>query len=285
MDYHKISIVTPSFNQGQYIEQTIKSILSQAGDFHLQYIVSDGGSTDGVVDILKKYDDLLARGEFPINCRGIEFIWWSEPDEGPAQAVNKGYARCTADIIAWIGSDDFYEPGAFAIALETFKNNPTVDFVHGDCIFHHETENLIETRTTTEVDYNGYVVQGLQIFEPATFYTRELFLKTGPIDETVHNAFDYELFARMLKCAHALHVAKPLAHFRLWEKSKSFSQKDIFTAEKKRIHKNLGLPRLAPKKIHRASSGALATWFRLHTPALYSGLKRTLYKISSHITY
>ena len=90
-EFKTISIVTPSLNQSQYLEQTIKSVLDQAGNFKIEYIIADGGSTDKSVEIIKKYDQLLKNNQYPIKCKGIEFKWWSEVDDGQTQALNKGF--------------------------------------------------------------------------------------------------------------------------------------------------------------------------------------------------
>lgn len=103
-----ISIVTPSFNQGRFLEQTINSVITQEGDFYIDYIVADGGSTDNSVAIIKKYDDLIKSKEFICQCRGIEFSWWSQKDNGQPEALNNAFGRAKGDILAWINSDDYY---------------------------------------------------------------------------------------------------------------------------------------------------------------------------------
>ena len=113
----KISIVTPSFNQGQFLESTILSVLDQ--DYpDLEYIIIDGGSTDNSLEVIRKYTDRIS-------------YWVSEPDEGQSHAINKGWSMATGDIIAWINADDVYCPGAFSLVAKAFENNPDAVMVIG----------------------------------------------------------------------------------------------------------------------------------------------------------
>src|SRR5574340_1418719 len=113
-----ITVVTPSFNQGRFIDETIRSVISQEGDFYLEYLIMDGGSTDETVDIIKKYDRLIKEGKWPVKCRGIEYRWVSEKDNGQADAVNKGFKIARGEILGWLNSDDTYLPGALGKALK-----------------------------------------------------------------------------------------------------------------------------------------------------------------------
>ena len=128
-----ITIVTPSYNQGQFIEQTIKSVLSQAGNFYIDYIIADGGSTDQSVSIIKKYNELIKNNQYPIKCLGIKFTWWTKPDAGQANAINNGFQIASGSILAWLNSDDYYEPGAIEYIVNKLRNNPDVDMVYGHC--------------------------------------------------------------------------------------------------------------------------------------------------------
>src|SRR4030065_830719 len=107
-----VSVVTPSYNQGRYIEETIKSVLSQEGDFRIEYLIMDGGSTDNSVEVIKKYDRLLKEGRWPVKCLGITYSWTSEKDKGQTDAINKGFAGCTGEILNWINRDDRPTPAA-----------------------------------------------------------------------------------------------------------------------------------------------------------------------------
>jgi glycosyltransferase involved in cell wall biosynthesis len=116
-----VSIITPSFNQGRFLDQTIRSVLTQ--DYQpIEYIIIDGGSTDGTVEIIKQYESRLG-------------YWVSERDKGQTEAINKGFAQAKGEILAWINSDDVYYPGAVSAAVETLSRNPDIGLVYGDLDF------------------------------------------------------------------------------------------------------------------------------------------------------
>src|SRR5918993_5944601 len=120
MDYPRITVVTPSFNQGRFIEETILSVVGQQYP-DLEYIVIDGGSTDETVEVIRRYEGRLAH-------------WVSEPDGGQAHAINKGLARATGDILAWLNSDDLYLPGALAFVASALKSNEGPELLFGNCL-------------------------------------------------------------------------------------------------------------------------------------------------------
>src|SRR5262245_25539695 len=128
----RISIITPSFNQAQFIRRTIDSVLSQDGDFELDYRVVDGGSTDGTIDILKSYGDRLA--------------WTSESDRGQVDAINKGLARADGDIVSWLNSDDTLMPGALQRIVSAFEQHPETEWVHGRCPIIDEHDREVRQR-------------------------------------------------------------------------------------------------------------------------------------------
>ena len=128
-----ISIITPSLNQGQFIEQTIKSVLFQAGNFYIDYIIVDGGSIDNSIDIIKKYDLLIKNNKYSIKCYGIKFRWFSKKDKGQTNALNKGFKMANGDICAWINSDDWYEKDVFQFIIKKFEENLEIDLIYGNC--------------------------------------------------------------------------------------------------------------------------------------------------------
>ena len=134
-----VSIITPSFNQAQYLEQTIQSVLSQ--DYpNIEYIIMDGGSTDGSVDIIKKYQDKIK-------------YWVSEQDAGQTEAINKGFAKAQGEILAWINSDDSYNPNAVSEAVKYLIENPNVAMVYADCNFIDENGNVIGKFNAKQTNY------------------------------------------------------------------------------------------------------------------------------------
>src|SRR5262249_49862508 len=126
------SIVTPSLNQGRYIEDTIKSVVAQEGEFEVQYLIMDGGSTDNSVEIIRDYADRVNAGCFPVRCQSVRIEWLSERDKGQSDAINRGLQRATGDFASYINSDDLYYAGAFARVSRAFLEFPRADFIYGD---------------------------------------------------------------------------------------------------------------------------------------------------------
>ncbi|MHB8913399.1 MAG: glycosyltransferase family 2 protein [Minisyncoccota bacterium] len=231
------TIVTPSFNQGQYIEQTIRSVLSQEGDFSIQYIIADGGSTDNSVTVIKKYDDLLKNNQYPIKCNGITLHYWSRKDRGQAAALNQGFAMADGAILGWINSDDFYEAGAFQKVAAAFAKEPTADMVYGNGYTIFDSTRTKTPVIVPEVDYRRLLYHGCEIFQPSAFFTKESFARAGGIDDTLHYSFDYALWLDLLKHGKASRIDEYLADFRLWPQSKTASSFARFIEEEKRVLK------------------------------------------------
>ena len=186
-----VSIVTPSFNQAPYLEQTIRSVLDQ--DYpSLEYIVVDGASTDGSADIIKKYSDRLA--------------WWvSEKDKGQGEAINKGLARAKGDIIGWINSDDYYLPNAISSVVKIFEQNPEVILVYGDMLAVDQNGE-----TTNVLRYKQYSLEDLLCFQiigqPAVFFRREVYERVGGLDTSFHFMLDHHLWIRIAAQGKILYV-------------------------------------------------------------------------------
>jgi len=223
----RISIITPSFNQGNYIERTIESVLNQRGDFELEYLVVDGGSTDRTLDILKRYEERLQ--------------WISEKDRGQAHAVNKGLQRVTGDIIGWINSDDRYEAGAFERAVRVFRLRPDCRWLVGRCRIVDENDREIRKGITRYKDYwlDRYDYERLIsedfISQPAVFFRRTFQNEIGLLDEGLHFTMDYDLWLRMGARVDPVILPEYLASFRYHAVSKTKSQLEGSLAEAKRI--------------------------------------------------
>jgi glycosyltransferase involved in cell wall biosynthesis len=207
----RVSVVTPSFNQAAYLEETIRSVLEQ--DYpHVEYLVIDGGSTDGSVELIRRYADRLA-------------YWTSEPDRGQADAINKGWARATGDIVAFLNSDDYYLPGAISAAVEAFRRDPDLGLVCGQAQWVTESGEPIQTsrfrlddRSSREVfDVEGQT----SVPQPAAFVRREVIERVGMLDASFHYGLDGEFFARVLGNFRGVSLPRTLACMRVQPDAKS----------------------------------------------------------------
>lgn len=205
----KISIVTPSFNQAQYLEETIRSVLLQ-GYPNLEYIIIDGGSTDGSVEIIKKYEPWLT-------------YWVSEPDKGQSNAINKGVKRSTGDILYWLNSDDICLPDAFRFVAESFQSNPEVKIVIGQAYVIDQNGHLLGDLKSYFKSWEEAVTNpGNSVRQVSSFFSRNLFDKLGFIDESLNIAMDTDLLLRFTKYYFPLIVEKYLAAFRTHSGSKTY---------------------------------------------------------------
>jgi glycosyltransferase involved in cell wall biosynthesis len=232
----KFSIVTPSYNQAAFIAETIESVLSQEGEFEIEYFVMDGGSTDGSVEIIKSYADRVAAGEWPMKCAGISMAWVSQRDKGQSDAINQGLRQATGDIASYINSDDLYYPGAFQRVAEEFAAHPEVDFVYGDGDVIDEAGNLQWEWLSRP--YNHAVMTSYHflwndftnyIMQQATFWRRNVLNKIGYFDESFHYAMDVEYWIRAGQASLKLHhTPHKLGKFRLIQGTKSLSNPTVF---------------------------------------------------------
>ncbi len=182
----KISIVTPSFNQAVFIEETLRSVSSQQYPV-LEHTVIDGASTDGTVEILKRYS----------STPGWEHLRWiSEPDRGQSDALNKGFRRATGDIIGWLNSDDRYEPDSFARVSKAFEENPLVDFIYGDYLIIDETGKTLIFKKEIDFDWEIMLCGLNYIAQPNVFFRSRVFNELGYLNDSLHYVMDYEFWLR-----------------------------------------------------------------------------------------
>ncbi len=180
----KVSVVTPSFNQGRFIRATIDSVLGQ-GCESLEYFVVDGGSQDETVSVLREYGNNLS--------------WVSERDKGQTDAINKGMRQATGDIVAYLNSDDVYLPGTLNKVVDIFQRHPQVDFIYGDFHAIDEKGDLIDVIRTIPYVPDILLYDCNYICQPASFYRRSLLDKIGLFDDSLRFLMDYEFFLRASK--------------------------------------------------------------------------------------
>jgi len=213
----KLSIITPSYNQGQFLEETILSVLNQRYE-PLEYIIIDGGSTDDSVEIIRRYEKHLA-------------FWVSEKDRGQVHALNKGMERITGDIAAFVNSDDVYLPGTFAAVAQHFKSHPRCEWVCGDTMMFgegHRTELIHAVVPASAAHCLSWAYKAPQ---PGHFWKRELVQEFG-FDEKWPYDFDHDMYVRALLAGHRCeYIPLPFAGYRLHSVSKTVAEGDRQIAE------------------------------------------------------
>jgi len=215
-----VSVITPSFNQARYLEAAIQSVLGQ--DYpRIEFILIDGASTDGSVEIIKKHESGLA-------------YWVSEKDSGQAEAINKGLARATGEIVAWLNSDDYYLPEAVSSVVKVFEENPDVVMVYGDVLAVEKQGraiNVLKSRQLSLEDLLCFQIIG----QPAVFFRREAYEKTGGLDITFHFLLDHHLWIRIARQGEILHIPQILAAARYHAEAKNRAKAAQFGREAFRI--------------------------------------------------
>lgn len=215
-----VSIITPSFNQARFLEQTMRSVLEQ--DYpNIEYMVADGASTDGSVDLIRKYAKKLA--------------WWtSEKDAGQADAINKGLSRAKGEIVAWLNSDDYYMPGAVGSAVKALMDHPQAGFVFGNVRVVAEDESIINQLT-----YDHWGLADLMAFriigQPAVFMRREFLERAGSLDLSYHLLLDHQLWIRMAMEGEMVYVPRLWASAHYYDECKNLAMAAGFGSEAKRI--------------------------------------------------
>lgn len=181
--YPKLTIVTPSYNQAQYLERTILSVLNQQYP-NLEYFIMDGGSTDGSLDIIKKYEPYLAG-------------WVSEKDKGQTDAINKGFRRATGDFVAFQNSDDVFAPNALVCVADAWHKAPDTDVFFGDMYITDEDDVILEEMRAPDFSVECHIYEGMQVFNQSLFIRRERLIQYGMLDESLRFVIDYEIVARL----------------------------------------------------------------------------------------
>ena len=221
LSWPRISIVTPSFNQAAFLERTILSVLEQ-GYSNLEYIIIDGGSTDGSVDIIKKYQERLA-------------YWISEPDRGQAHAINKGLRMATGEWVGWQNSDDIFYPGVFESLAREAAKAPHADLIIGNMNLIDKEDQVLRDIKYVRPTYRSLLAEGMVLTNQAAFWRRRVHGEIGYVDETLDCGFDYEWFLRLLAGRGAAHVNATWGGLRLHEDTKTSNRQVVFDMEFREI--------------------------------------------------
>ena len=208
MNYPKISIVTPSYNQAQFLEKTIISVINQNYP-NLEYIIIDGGSTDGSADIIKKYEKHLT-------------YWVSEKDSGQSEALNKGFAKATGEIYAYLNSDDIYQPDALNFVGDFFNNYPIVDLLYGSAFLLDHDDRRIGIIPSLPFKLKEFLNGVFSIPQQSTFWKPNVYEKVGGFNEENQTCMDGEFFAwAAFNSFNLKNVDNVLGSFRLHKLSKT----------------------------------------------------------------
>lgn len=206
----KISVITPSFNQGQFLERTIKSVVDQDYD-QLEFIIMDGGSKDNSLDVIEKY------------ARSI-FHYESKPDGGQTNAVNKGIEVATGEIIGWLNSDDVYYPDTLSAVAEVFQSHPGVNVIYGNADHVDEKDEIIEAYKTEPWNYEK-LKNICYICQPAVFFRKTVIGEHGPLDESLDFCMDYEFWLRLGQFEEFYFLQQKLAGSRLYTSNKTLGSR------------------------------------------------------------
>ena len=203
----KISIITPSYNQGQYLEETIQSVLDQKYP-NLEYIIMDGGSTDNSVEIIKKYESQLAH-------------WESKSDGGQSDAINKGFNMASGDILAWLNSDDYYTPYTLHQVSDLFTRDD-LKIVFGECALYHEKSGKVKDSKVFEFSKSHNIELSDFLIQPSSFWTKKTWELVGDLDEKLTYTFDWEWYIRAKRAGvHFQAVDKTWSVYRYHEQHKT----------------------------------------------------------------
>jgi glycosyltransferase involved in cell wall biosynthesis len=222
----RITVVTPSFNQGEYLERCILSVLNQ-NYANLEYVIIDGGSKDGSADIIRSYEKYLA-------------YWVSEKDDGQSDAINKGFKRSSGELLAWLNSDDIYLPGALQSAAGIFRKRPAIDLFFGDTFVIDKNDDILREFKEVKFSRRAMICRAVNIIQPNAFWRRNIFFLSGMLRTQYQYVMDIDLWLRMLKAgARFYYESVPVAGFRIHKESKTSSQGPLFKRESQEVRREI----------------------------------------------
>lgn len=204
----RISIVTPSFNQAQFLERTVRSVLDQQYP-HVEYLVMDGSSSDGSVAIIRRYENRLA-------------YWQSQPDGGQADAIQRGFQLASGDVLAYLNSDDVLLPGALQRVADVFSTHPECQLLVGNSL-RIDAHRLLKRVWACPLNYKRMLFGGTRFDQPASFWRRDLFFENSGLDTSLQFCFDYDLYLRMAQRAPVARCQRVLGSLRIHPSSRTFA--------------------------------------------------------------
>lgn len=232
VNWPKVSVVIPSFNQGEFIESTLLSIVDQ-GYPNLELIIIDGGSTDNTVEIIRKYEEHIS-------------YWESKKDNGQSQALNDGFDKATGDIYCWMNSDDTFAPNAIEKSIKTFLAHPEVNIVFGDYLEIDEHDNFLNYNYAFDFSVNHFIYEGFHLNAQSMFWRKEVHRRFGQFDEKLHRTMDYDMILRFginegISAFHRIENV-PLGCFRRHENQKTTPKgQETVNSEHRYIAEKLGI--------------------------------------------
>ncbi len=223
-----VSIITPSFQQAKWLESCINSVLNQSYE-NIEYIIIDGGSTDGSKEIIEKYSDKLS-------------YWQSKKDNGQVNAINIGYKKAKGEIIAYLNADDLLEPCAVEAIVRVFEVNKEFAVIYGQCKTIDENDNLVKEAEGQQLRFDSLLANGMLpgMYQPACFFNKTYLDPEFMVDESYENAFDYELILNLASQKTILFINKDIASYRIHNNSKSNLNKIDAYKEKLSIQEKYG---------------------------------------------
>jgi glycosyltransferase involved in cell wall biosynthesis len=236
----KFTIVTPAYNGEKYLRQTIESVLSQEGNFDIEYIFADGLSKDGTVEIVKEYISKLESGEIRPKCNAIKMSYFSEKDKGMYDAINKGFAKATGDVLAWINTDDFYLPGALKTISACLAEFPEIDWIKGTTLFIAENGDF-QKHGAYSLYNQKWIARGIYgrnayfINQDNVFWRKSLWNKIGSIPTNLKTAGDYWLWVHFARFSPLITVKKEVSCFRYVVQSLTNRSGKLYRDEQKEI--------------------------------------------------
>jgi len=282
-----ISVVTPTYNQAQFIGQTIESVLNQEGDFYIDYIIVNDGSTDNTLEVVKKYEELLRQNKFPIKCEGVSYRYWTKKNGGPASAINEGLRKAKGETLAWICSDDYYMPGIFEKVAGAFARDRQLDFLYGDSlkIYADGRPPKTEPKPRPDETFESLRTRGNSF--GFNFFSKKIVAAVGYFDETLECCWDLDQWFRIFKVGKTTYLPTTIGAFRVWEGSKTYAKQEKFAYERKLLAKRYGGNIVSPHTIYawRAKTARILDTVRAKTPRLYRLLKQAFYTLVDRFKY